>query len=108
MQTSDLIQGDPPLCFEACLRRNASLFSTLMVFCPHLGQIQAICDRNAHRLVRQADTHCDLAVVLLAEYTAVLPRNANGMATLLRNPGVVYDPSHHPAMPLHLVNDPFT
>ena len=57
-----------------------------------MRQIQAIGDRQAGVIVgdRQADRN--LAVVLLAELTAVLPRHADRVVALLRNAGVVDDP----------------
>jgi len=40
----------------------------------------------------------DLAVVLLAELAAILPRNADRMPSLLGQAGIVDDPSQPPAV----------
>jgi hypothetical protein len=41
---------------------------------------------------RHRQAHCNLAVVLLAQLAAILPRHANRMAALLGKAGVIDDP----------------
>ena len=49
-------------------------------------------DRQARGLARERQAHSHLAVVLLAQLAAVLPRNADRMLALLGKAGVVHDP----------------
>jgi hypothetical protein len=51
-----------------------------------------MCDRQAGGVIGERKRHGDLAIVLLAQLTAILPRNAYGMFALLGNASVVDDP----------------
>lgn len=75
------------------LVRHPGLAPALGIRRPRLRQVEPVRDRQAGLLAghRQADRH--LAIVLLAELTAVLPRHADRMLALLRKPGVIDDPA---------------
>ena len=52
--------------------------------------------------------HCDLAIVLLAEPTAILPRDAHRMRAFFRKAGIVDDPGFDPiALSFDRGHDPF-
>jgi hypothetical protein len=44
-----------------------------------LRQIDRVGDRQARRIIGNRQCHCDLTIVLLAEPTAILPRDADQM-----------------------------
>src|SRR5919112_1274111 len=66
---------------------------------PDLGQVEPVGDRQAGLVVRhrQADRH--LAVLLLAELAAVLPRYPDRVRALLREGGVIHNPVPHRPVP---------
>lgn len=93
---------DLPLCRESHILRNPGNPATLRIPSPRIWKIKPIGARDAHRGIGQRHGHRDLAVVLLAQRTAVLPRHADRMRSLLGNAGVVHDPSSRRGMSLEL------
>ena len=89
---ADLLERDLRLGLEGDVLGHAGLPAPRLVIGPGLGQIEPIGDRQAGVLVRHRQRHRDLAVVLLAELAAVLPRHADRMLALLGDAGVVDDP----------------
>jgi hypothetical protein len=90
--SADLPQRDPRLGLEGDGLRHAGLAPTGRIVGPRLGQVELVGDRQAGVVVghRQADR--DLAIVLLAELPAILPRHADRLRALLGVAGVVDDP----------------
>jgi hypothetical protein len=88
----NLPQRDLRLGPEGDLVRDPGLPPPPPVCRPFLGQIQTPSDRQARRLVRHGQAHCNLTVVLLAELSAVLSRHADRVLALLRKTRVVDDP----------------
>jgi hypothetical protein len=77
---------------EDDIRRDARFGPSVGIVCPALRQIEPVGDRQARVIARNRQAHRDLAVVLLAELPAILPRHADRIRALLREAGVVDDP----------------
>lgn len=71
------------------LLRHFRLAPPLGVLGPLLRQIQPIPHRQAVAFVGHRDAHGDLAIVLLAQLTAVLPRHAHRVPSLPGKPGFI-------------------
>ncbi len=89
---ADLIERDRRFGLEVDRLRNPCLGAPCRVACPVFWQIEPIIDRQARRLVRHRQADGDLAIVLLAQLTAILASNPNRVLALLRKAGVVDDP----------------
>ena len=89
---ADLVQRDVGLAGKTSRFRHPGPGLARSIGRPFQRQIQPVGDRQAGRVVgnRQGDRH--LAIVLLAELAAILPRYPDRMPALLRKPGVVDDP----------------
>ena len=59
---------------------------------PVLGEIEPMGDRQAGMMIGQRQCHCDLAVIPLAELTAILPGHPDRVPPLLGKARVVNDP----------------
>ena len=92
MSRRDLLKRDLRLGLEDHLLGNAGLAAAPGVPRPGLGRIKPIGDRQARGLARNRQAHGHLAVVLLAQLAAVLPRHADRVLALLGKAGVVHDP----------------
>ena len=99
---AQLIERDLRLGLEHDLLRNPRLALACAVARPFLRQIQPVGDRQARMAIGQRQRHRHLAVVLLAELTAILPRHADRMPPLLGKARVVNDPRRNRAVPLDL------
>jgi hypothetical protein len=104
-QALQLPQRDFGLGGELHLRRHAGCLAPLGVGRPFLRQVQLIGHGQAGLFIGHRDAHRHLAVVLLAQYPAVLPRHPHRVLALLRKARVVDDPvaagreihlRHHP------------
>ena len=100
MGGTDLIERDLGLGLKADLLRHPAFLRRVSVPGPALRQIQPIGHRQAGIGVGQRQRHRDLAVVLLAQLAAVLPRHADRMPALLGEARVVDDPGLDRPMPL--------
>ena len=109
LRRRDLVESDLRLGLERHLRRNLGLAAPLGILGPSLGKIQPVRDRQARDLVRHRQAHGHLAVVLLAELTAVLSSHAHRVPPLLGEPRIVDDPGPDRAVPLddrkHVIAD---
>ena len=83
----------------------ASLIASLHVLGPGLGQIHAIGDRQARAIAGDRKRNGHLAIVLLAELPAVLPRHTDRMFSLFRKPRVIDDPRRDRAVRRHRRHD---
>src|SRR5207249_6917990 len=104
-QPGNLVKRYLPLRLECHWLGDRGLLSTPTILGPRLRKIEAIGRGDAHRLIGHRHRDRDLAIVLLAEHTTVLAHHTDRVSSLLRDPSVVYDPSGHRAMPLHLLQD---
>jgi hypothetical protein len=86
---------------KADFLRHACLTSTGAVLRPIFRQIQLIGYWQARLMIGDRQRHRHLAIVLLAELAAVLPRHANRVAPLLGQARVVDDPRLDRPMPFH-------
>src|SRR6266404_6530872 len=77
---------------ELDVRRDACLAQTFAVIRPFLRQVQAIGHWQARMFVGNRQRHRDLAIVLFAKLTTILPRNTDRMPPLLWQPGIVDNP----------------
>jgi len=89
---ADLVQCDVGFAGKTRRFRHPGLGPARGIRRPLQWQIQPVGDRQAGRVVgnRQGDRY--LAIVLLAELAAILPRYPDRMPALLRKPGIVDDP----------------
>ena len=76
---SAAVERDLRLGLEHDLLRNPRLALACAVARPFLRRIQPVGDRQARMAIGQRQRHRHLAVVLLAELTAILPRHADPM-----------------------------
>ncbi len=97
---TELVECDLRLGLEDDIVRHARLGAPVRVISPLMRQIQAIGDRQAGVIVGSRQAHRDLAIVLLAELPAILPRHADRVLALLRDAGVVDDQRPDRAAPL--------
>ena len=88
----DLIEGDLRLGLEGDTFGNARLGTPRGIRGPGFGKIEPKGHGKARLFVGDRQRHGDLAVVLLAELSAVLPSYADRMGSLLRKPGIVDNP----------------
>src|SRR5207342_673444 len=95
----DLIKGDLRLGAEDDILRDTCLGPSLGIVRPGLRQIEPICYRQAGVIVGHRQAHRDLAIILLTQLSAVLPRNADRMLALLREAGVADDPGADRSLP---------
>ena len=102
-QRVDLLEGDLPLGLESDLGGNAGTLPSSTIGGPPLRRVEAVGGRNAYRFANEAERQSHLAVVLLAEVSAILTRYADGVGFLIGDPGVVERPRHHSAVAIHLV-----
>ena len=91
-QPTDMIERHVWLGLKSNLFRHARLLAPLWIVGPYLGKIELIGRGNAGMLSgkRNADRHS--AVILLAQLTAILARDSNGMSSLLGESCVIHDP----------------
>ena len=104
-QPGDLLQRNLPLRLERYLLGNRGLLPTPTIVDPDFRKIETIRGGDAHRFIGHRHRDRDLAIVLLAERTTVLPHHTDRVLALLRDACVVHDPSRHRAVPLHLLQD---
>ena len=97
---ADLVERDLRLGLELDLLGHTGLGPARSIVDPLLRQVEPMRHRQARVIVDQRQRHGHLAVVLLAELPAVLPRDADRMAALLRKACVVDDPCADGTMPL--------
>jgi hypothetical protein len=97
---SDLIERDPRLGLEGHIVRDMSFLAPRRVIGPIFRQIQPVGDRQTSRVIGDRQRHRDLAIILLAEPPAVLPRNAYRMNPLLRKACIIDDPGLDSALRL--------
>ena len=102
-QRVDLLEGDLPLGLESDLGGIAGDPPSSTIDGPLLRQVETVGGQSADRFVDEAERHPQLAVVLLAEVSAIQTRNADGVGLLFRDPGVSERPHHHSAVTIHLV-----
>ena len=67
-----------------------------------MRQIQAISDRQTGMIIGGRQAHRDLAVVLFAELSTVMPRHTDRVLAFLRHAGVIDNQGPgHPSLPAH-------
>src|SRR5215213_2650425 len=88
----DLSQRDLRFGLEGDLLRHARLSEPSRIIRPFLRQIEAVSDRQARGAIGERERHGHLAVVLFAELTAVLTRDAHRVPAFLWETRVVDDP----------------
>src|SRR5882757_7524727 len=81
---------------------DACLAQTFAIPRPFLRQVQPIGHRQARMLIGKRQRYGDLAVVLLAKLTAILPRNTDRMPALLWQASIVDNPRFDRAVTLDL------
>ena len=101
-----LRERDLRLGLEADLLGNARLVPAGGVLRPGFRQIQPITHRQARIVIGDRQRYRGLAIVLLAELAAILPRHAHRVPALLRKAGIVDDPRLDRAVPLDLRQRP--
>src|SRR3954471_18999928 len=72
---TDLIERDLRLGLEGDRRGHAGLLAPGWIIRPLLWQVEAIGDRQAGRAIGERERHSHLAIVLLAQLTAILTRH---------------------------------
>src|SRR6266481_5223986 len=87
---------------EVDVFRDACLAQTFAIVRPFLRQIQPVRHWQARMLIGNRHRYRDLAVVLLAKLTAILPRNTDRMPALLRQTSIVDNPRFDRAVSLDL------
>ena len=90
---ADLRQRDLRLGLERHCFRHARTGTTVRVIGPGLRRIQPMCERQTGMVVGHRQRDGDLAVILFAELSAVLPGHPDRVLALLRHAGIV----NHPA-----------
>jgi hypothetical protein len=88
---SDLRQRDLGLGLKRDILRHSRFRPPCRIIGPLLGQIETIRDGKARMTVRDRQRNGNLAIILLAELAAILPRHANRVLTLLRKACVIND-----------------
>ena len=88
----DLIQRDLWLGLEADILGHAGLAAPLGILGPGFRQVEAIGHRQTGLGVGHRERHGNLAVVLFADLTAVLPSHPDRVAALLGKAGIIDDP----------------
>jgi len=88
----DLIERDLRLGLEDDTLRHARLPAPRRIGGPVLGQIKAVGDRQAGRVVGHRQGYGDLAIILLAQLAGVLAGNPDRVPALLGKARVVDDP----------------
>ena len=88
----DLLQRDLALRLERDVLGDLAAAAALGIIDPLVRHVKAIGHRQAGAMVGQRQRHGDLAIVLLAELAAVLPRDADRVPPFLRKTGIIDDP----------------
>ena len=88
---SDLRQRDLGLGLKRDILRHSRFRPPRRIVGPLLGQRETIRDGKARMTVRDRQRNGNLAIILLAELAAILPRHANRVLTLLRKACVIND-----------------
>src|SRR3954466_5669265 len=88
----DLIERNLGLGLEGDRLGHTGLLAPGWIVSPLLRQIEAIGDRQAGRAIGKRERHSYLAIVLLAELTAILARHPHRVPALLGEAGIIDDP----------------
>src|SRR4051794_39502461 len=89
---TDLIERNLGLGLEGDRLRHAGLLAPGWIISPLLRQVEAIGDRQAGRAIGERERHSHLAIVLLAQLTAVLTRHPDPGPALLWEAGSFHGP----------------
>ena len=89
---TDLIERNLGLGLEGHLLGHTGLLAPGWIIRPLLRQVEAIGDRQAGRAIGKRERHSHLAIVLLAELSAILTRHPHRVPALLGEAGIVDDP----------------
>src|SRR5689334_1011453 len=98
----DLLQRDLWFCLEFYVFGYTRFLSPRLIVGPGLRQVQSIRDGQTRVIVGDRQRNCYLAIVLLAELSAILPRDADRVLALLGKTRVVDDPRRNGAVHLNI------
>src|SRR5580692_446489 len=91
-QPTNMIESHVRLGLKSNLFGHARLLAPLWIVGPYLGKIELTGSGNAGMLRGKRYAHRHSAVILLAQLTAILARDSNGMSSLLGESCVIHDP----------------
>src|SRR5215470_19033437 len=98
----DLLQRDLWFCLEFYIFGHTRFLSPRRVVGPGLRQVQSIRYGQTRVIVGDRQRNCYLAIVLLAELSAILPRDTDRVLALLGKTRVVDDPRRNGAVHLNI------